>query len=56
MIDSLNAALLELLLFLFAVNMLLVPFLRSAPFFLLTHSIEGDKVLTYTVYSLFFQL
>ena len=44
--DSLKAALVEKLLFLFAENMFLVSFLWSAPFFLLTHLIEGDMVVS----------
>ena len=53
--DNLKAALVEkLLFFLFAENMLLFPFLPSAPFFLLTHSIEDDIAVSNTVYILFF--
>ena len=55
--DNLKAALVEkILFFIFSENMLLFPFLRSALFFPLTHSIEGDMVVPYTVYTLFFQL
>ena len=52
--DSLKAALLEKVFFLFAENMLLVLFLRSASFFLLNHLIEGDMAVSYMVYTLFF--
>ena len=53
--DSLKVALVEkFLFFLFAKNVLSVPFLRSVPFFLPTHSIEGDMAMSYTVFTLFF--
>ena len=52
--DSLKAALVEKLFFLFAQNMLSVPFLWSASFFPPTHLIEGDMAVSYTVYTLFF--
>ena len=53
--NSLKAAKVEnFSFFLFAENMLSVPFLRSAPFFPQTHSIEGDMVVSYTVYIQFF--
>ena len=42
------------LFFLFAENMLSVLFLWSAPFFPPTYSIEGNMVMSYTVYTLFF--
>ena len=52
--ESLKETLVEKLLFLFAENILLVPFLQSAPFFPSTHLIEGDMPVSYTVYTLFF--
>ena len=54
--DSLKTVLVEKpsIFFILAENMLSFPFLRSAPYFPLTHSIEGDKAVSYTVYTLFF--
>ena len=52
--DSLKASLVEKLFSLFAESMLLVSFLRSAPFFPLTHSMGGDMAVSYGLSPIFF--